>query len=135
FQVIGRLKLAQRLLDRDLPGDCCADIDRVRPVPDRPSRRLGKLPGVTEPPEHHVSIEQQVHPASVSIPKARAMSSGNSSKSSAIRTFPFHCPPWRGASLRLIGTRRTTGVPARAMITSSPCNARSTSFDNCDFAS
>ena len=58
------------------------------------------------------------------------MSSGNSSKSSAMRTLPFHWPPLRGGSLRRIGTSRTTGLPARAMMTSSPSRARSTSFES-----
>ena len=44
-----------------------------------------------------MGVEQQDH--ADSIPKLRAISSGKSSKSSAMRTLPFHWPPC-AASLR-----------------------------------
>src|SRR5689334_10810626 len=83
FQIVGRVELAKGLLDSDLPGYRRTDVHDIRTVADRPSRLLRKLLRVVEPPEQGVSVEQEHH--AWSIPKAWAMSAGNSSKSSAIR--------------------------------------------------
>jgi hypothetical protein len=48
----------------------------------------GQKLGIVEPPEKDVGIEEQRHWGA--MPKAAAMSSGRASKSSAMRTRPFH---------------------------------------------
>ena len=57
------------------------------------------------------------------------------SKSAEIRTKPRALPGSRRSFSAFIGTRRATGRPPLAMVISSPCRTRSTSFEKCVFAS
>jgi len=54
-------------------------------------------------------------------------SSGRSSKSAAMRTSPFASPSRRWLLAGATGTKRTTGLLARAMTISSPASTRAIS--------
>ena len=73
-----------------------ADINGILAVANGLTGRFGKELRIVEPPEEDVSIEEERHCGS--MPKAAAMSSGRASRSSAMRTRPFHWPPTRGES-------------------------------------
>ncbi|CAM5730601.1 hypothetical protein SMICM304S_07916 [Streptomyces microflavus] len=83
-QVVRAVQLPQGLLDGDLPCGDRAEVDggfRVEEV----LHLVGELVGVLEPPEDHMGVEQETHQRT---PKASAMSSGSSSKSSAMWMRP-----------------------------------------------
>src|SRR3954468_122140 len=133
-QVRRSFELAEAALDRDLPDDDRTDHNPVAFGGDRlpcPLADLVRVPG--HPPEDDVSVEQEVQGC---MPRDSARSSGSSSKSSAIFTFPRQAPareekpsPCRS------GTSRAAGSPRRVMTISSPACARSTNFDSWVLAS
>ena len=81
-QAVADLELAQGALDRDLPRHDRAQEDLVTRVFQQLARGITDLGGVVRPPQHDMGVEQELQRA----PKASAMSSGSSSKSSAIRS-------------------------------------------------
>src|SRR6266571_4795580 len=107
---VGQTHLPQRVLDRDLPGE--------------PFRR-------SEHPQPHLRVEEDSHSSN-----ALRMSSGSgASKSSATKTRPFSVPSGRSFTTGAAGTKRATGTPALAMITSSPAATRSRSLERWVLAS
>src|SRR4051794_7791240 len=94
-EVCGKIELADRLLDPDLPDARGAERDQVLGSRDHLAARLGEFGIVGEPPEEGMRVEQDPHG---SIPNAAAMSAGNSSKSSWILIRPFRAPGVRLAA-------------------------------------
>src|SRR5512135_870357 len=133
FQIVWCVELARASLDGDLPSDSGADIDDVFAVSNRASCGVRQELRIVQPPEEDVGVEEQHHVGSQ--PKAAARSSGSVSKSSAIRTRPFHWPPGRGGFSVRTGTSRKIGAPPLTMMMSSPSKAHCTNLESCNLAS
>src|SRR6266436_3924388 len=123
FQVVRERQLTERTLDRDFPKRSDSQHDLVSRIGNRlvsPSSERGRG---SKPPYECMSIEQQSHRGA----SKSSISSSVSSKSGEIQIWPFNRPGTRGSWFMGTGTRRTSGLPFRAIITSSPARARSTS--------
>ena len=120
-------QLAQTRLRCDLPGRSGADQDRVRFVGDS-ATRLERKPAIAiQPPEKRMGIQQQAHRYSQSL----SSRSGNDSKKARVTLArPRIAPNRRAGRTGRSLVRRATGVDPRAMMTSSPFSARSTSRES-----
>src|SRR6266536_862947 len=131
-QVLRRLQLSERPLDRDLPRTRGAG-EHLGLVRDQEPRLLRQRRIVGQPPQQDVGVEQKPHDPSPR--NAAAIPDGSSSKSSWMTTRPRQRPGSRGMTARGIGPSRAIGRPALLMMISSPAAARSTRRDRCVFAS
>src|SRR3990172_5111772 len=124
----------ERALDGDFPDACGAVVNLVVGVLNQRSRLAPQPAAARRRPQQQVSVNQQPHylpPSNV-----RSTDAGRGLlKSSGILNFPSSSPNRRGARALVSATSLATGLPARAITTSSPASARSTSFDSPVFAS
>src|SRR6266498_1907486 len=124
-------QLPQRVLDRDLPGARRRKQQLVVRGGDELPGRGGEPFRRREHPQPHLGVEEDSHSSN-----ALRMSSGSgASKSSATKTRPFSVPSGRSVRTGVAGTRRATGTPALAMITSSPAATRCKSLERWVLAS
>ena len=126
-----RTQAAEAHLNGDLP--CRNDAEprrRPRIANERP-RVFGESGIVRYPPEKRMRIKEDVHAS-----KESRMSSGRrASKSDDMSIIPRALPGRRSGSVDSKGTRRATGLPALATMTSSPRRTRSSNLENVVFAS
>src|SRR5262249_21724212 len=123
-----KIAAAESGLDGDLPNTGGAEQHLGVAAFDRGPRFRVKAAWPGERPQQHVRVEQHAHhrPSKTAI-----TSSGNgASKSSGTCSFPANTPSrrLRGRSLR--GPKRAKGLPALAIMISSPAAAASTKRDN-----
>src|SRR5260221_2365233 len=130
----GEYEFAQPGLYRDLPGRYHADETTIG-APDDVTVLCLEPSIAIQNPKKNLRIDEKIH-CSISPSKARWISSGKgASKSSAIQIFPFNAPKMTGDFLLASATSRARGLPALAMMISSPAAARSTSRERFGFAS
>src|SRR6185437_1606538 len=134
FYRFGRSYSAKPGLDRNFPGVDQTDEAAIGGG-NRSAALCCQARAILHRPNKDLRVEQEPHEAS-SPSKARWISGGRgASKSSDTNTFPFHAPKRTGTFLGDNGTRRARGLPALAMMISSPAAARSTRRERFPFAS
>src|SRR4051812_36504248 len=115
--LVRRIERSERALERDLPDDHRAEQDPVRPIPEVIQRALAQPLVSAHEPERGVRVQEEIQRAL----NASAMSSGSSSRSSAMCTRPRSAPYTEASELvRMTGRSRATGSPFRAITMSSP---------------
>src|SRR6478735_6324196 len=124
--------LAQLRLDRDFPNGGGRYIHRFCACQIRAGGGL-ELTAASHRPDEHMGIDEQTHQRPSNC--ANTSSGNGRSKSLPTFTLPLSTPKriLRGGVTRLVS--RATGFPPRAMITSFPAAACSTSLDSCVLAS
>src|SRR5207302_3247783 len=121
------LDLSEACLDGYLPDGGRRHVDRFG-CRDPRARGWAQTAVSAYCPEKQVGVEQDLQ--SPPSKAARTCSGNGASKSSATLILPLRIPKRTrrfGAASRV---KRATGLPPRAMMTSSPAAARSTSFES-----
>jgi hypothetical protein len=120
---------------QDLPRADDAKQEAVVRIPNEVARLSGELRAICRPPKKYVRIEERSQSSSPS--KYRWISGGRGSlKFAGTTKSPSALPGTRRAlSGILIGDRRATGCPARAISTSSPRATLRRSFEKWVLAS
>src|SRR5579863_242078 len=126
FDIEGEMQLADRAFDDEFPNGPDADENFVGRVGNCLQRTRGERRQVGYLPNESMSVEQQSHNGR----SKSSISSSVNSKSGDIQTCPLSFPGLRGSGFLGTGTRRTSGVPLRPMMTSSPASARWTRRDS-----
>src|SRR2546425_8919915 len=130
LRVLRQRHPAEVRLDHDLPCARGAEEDLVPAIRDESAGASRELIAVGDPPEEGVGVEQQSHSKCF----ARSFGSG-ASKSGETTIRPRAVPGVRRSVRGLSGTIFATGLPALAMVISSPRRTRSMRRERCVFAS